>query len=1038
MFTEDKLPPLSFSHSTLRLVKLLTAIQCSNGQLDDVVLRHIVTNACLPQRAHSSVEAKNFLSKSELVRLLFRAYPDSSPEPSMSVSDRTTVLASIASILSDLGYHRKKALIFKELLTALLPALVQARKDGAAEMGVHPAASLVALNAAIGSSAIERSRLLQDDSIQGIRQFLWLICQAYGIAPRDWMDKSRKSADTKTDVAFAQAVMNKDGSQELKTDILRACINICEALPDLAGALEYSAELLRIAGSGIAPRPESSNGAPDLPIEEQGRLANNISRTLSAAKHLGFRNPEADYWDEFLVRGIEIVDADQSKRLIPHAKSELEIAENIEAKKEKDPFIYNPFLKANSSTVTERLLVANERAVFQVMLQNLYDFDVIVELIKLESKGLSFDCPVQTSMIGPYRTQTILIGGTPKSSGSLIISGCNVKIRGCRERSFFNFPEAWALKPDVKGRHFQVVESEDNTLSTVTSDAVKSKPPRPSLGPKATSLTFKVTDNQPIVSLKSFSLAQSAVMLLEGQRAMFDISLQNNSQSTPVDLLLLSFTDSTTAQLQSTLASKELSAIELYELELSSSRKQAFRWHHKDVNTAVKILPGSDVTLEVEILGKPGLSYGAIQVDYGYLGMPKVDIKDHFYTRQLSIPLAVTVNASVDLVHNDVVPLLGDFISRKQLKSQELPEDGDGEQTVKDLDGNTSTASTKNTNIESFLTCVELSPTSTPHCLFLLGFRNSWPNTLLITIDISSDSSSPTSSTFTTTHTIHPGTTTRIPLSFPRLYLSTTRSHAPIPSLNAATKRQFVISSTKTTPEAERSMREAFWYREEFLKHIRARWREECSGREGDIEMRALRLTPRMVAALKLEDVEISMDVSVAEPHLDEKEAKAMVKRIGTDWIEIPTSVFMTLKTTLHNRSEESIRPLLRLQPKLKDQPHNIALELGKKLLVNGVLQKILPVLKPGETRSTETGFCVLSGGVYEWGACVEEVRGQLKREKVGRERARTGELDVLEGVGRKIWYAEGPSVVVARSEENEEGLGIEGGDRDDEDEDER
>ena len=38
--------------------------------------------------------------------------------------------------------------------------------------------------------------------------------------------------------------------------------------------------------------------------------------------------------------------------------------------------------------------------------------------------------------------------------------------------------------------------------------------------------------------------------------------------------------------------------------------------------------------------------------------------------------------------------------------------------------------------------------------------------------------------------------------------------------------RQYVVSSSKLSPEAERSQRELFWYREELFKVVHGRWRE--------------------------------------------------------------------------------------------------------------------------------------------------------------------------------------------------------------------
>ena len=1024
-FTDDKIPPLSFSQSAIRFAKLLSAIHLSNGSLDDVLLRHIVLNAELPQEQGPPPGTPPFLSKGELVGLLFRAYPRPISESLLSIADYTAVLAGIASVLSELGYHRKKALVLKELLSGLLPALVQARKDGAAEMGVHPAANLATLQATVRAIPLDCSSVTPDDSEQGMQHLLALVCHAYGIilpktvgdhgsvmAPtrseKTSLPSSTPTAGPSTEAVVArvveQASAKFSGFQDLKINVLMSCINICEALPDLSGALRYSADLLRVAGSGIAPGPDDSDGSPDLPIEEQVRLANNISRTLSAARQLGLEHPEAEYWDEFLVRGIEIMDTSQPKSLLQHAKSELEIVETMDAKTERNPFIYNPFIKPKASAVAEPLLVAHEETSFRVTLQNLYDFDLVIERLRLNSEGVPFEYSIQATTIGPYRTQTLLLSGTPQSGGPLTIRGCTAKIRGCRERSFTTFSEPWALKPDMRGRHVQSMSK--LRPGSTTSDSTKGKTYRPPKGPTAMTLALNVISAQPNVALKSISLPQSTLMLLEGETSRFTITLQNTSSMTLADLLLLSFDDSTASQRQSALLNKELSAVELHELEHAAAHKQSFQWLRKDKDKDLKLSPGEETTLEIKVVGMPGLSYGTIQVDYGYLGVPRAEIKDHFFTRQLVIPITVTVNTSIDLVRNDIVTLPSDL-------SWPKPSQGVQDSHEENEDSTAQIASTSTSNLKTLLNLISHPSTPQPHALFLIDLRNSWANTLTLTLTTSSPSSPSTNlQPFTHILTLSPAKTHRIPLPLPRLHLP--NAHAPIPSLNPANKRQFVVSATKISPEVERAMREAFWYREAVLERVSATWREESTGRNGVVDLRGISLTPQMISSLKLEDLDIQMSVTSTETGTGE----GVVKQLARSKFSVPTSIFLTLTTTLYNRSSSPIHPLLRLQPSLADQPPNIALDLSKRLLVNGVLQRAIPTLGSGERREVETGFCVLSAGVYEWSATVEEVRVSGKAvEREGRGRAATGEFDLLADVGRRVWHGEERCVVVAKDE---------------------
>ncbi|KAL9627189.1 MAG: hypothetical protein Q9164_007681, partial [Protoblastenia rupestris] len=442
-------------------------------------------------------------------------------------------------------------------------------------------------------------------------------------------------------------------------------------------------------------------------------------------------------------------------------------------------------------------------------------------------------------------------------------------------------------------------------------------------------------------------------MLLEGESKKCSITLHNSSSTTPVDFLLLSFVDSTRAQLQEALASKELSASELYELELNSARKPPFQWLRAE-NGDEQIKPGANLSLEIQILGKTGLTDGVIHVDYGFIGVPRTEVKEGFYTCRTSLPVTVTVCSSIDLVDSQILPLIEAFGQEMQsspLAAHEGPDDDDGDKQV----------ISKQMQIESHLdtpmTRFKIADSSSPRCLLILDFRNSWSSTLTLTLRILPSSSLTDQKAFDFDHIIHPYTSTRIPIPLPRMYLPSSAAHAPIPSLNKATKRQFVVSATKSSPEAERIARETFWYREEIFKRISALWKEESTGRSGTVELRTMSLTSPMIQTYKLDDIAISMSVEPNSSSTPKKNPTPQkVTQLTNHKFLVKTSTFLTLLTTLHNRSPSPIRPLLRLQPTLAHQPSNIALDLSKKLLVNGVLQRPLPTLKAGETIEVKTG----------------------------------------------------------------------------------
>jgi hypothetical protein len=983
--TGESLPQLPFSEIVIRFSKLLTLVHLSEGKMDDQVLQFVVQGT--PFRQPTNVETPRLNvhpPRAVIIAMLFRAFPSASTAEDLPIIDRTIILGGIAAVLDSLGYYRKKAMVMWELVSVLIPGLVQARVVGAAEMGIHPAAGLAALNAVNGTvGGAGAFELGEGDIEKGVDDLLSLMCRIYGTV--SFESSTARTAERvigggfdDSDEATASRILNNAtlrsfGGRNLKMNVLRACINLAEALPDFQGVLRFSSDLLRTAGSGVAPGPRSEDAAPLMTREEQVRLATNITRTVSAAKKLGLQGVEAEYWDEFLVRGVELDPQPPSRIPIPHQKTELSGATAEAEATERNPFIYNPFLNRPDAAAVERLLVAEENATFKVTLQNPYEFDIEIESIRLESNGVDFVSGVQSTVIGPYRTQILTITGTPKSSGSLKITGCIVKIRGCRERRFPIFADTWTPQPEMKLKATGLAVVRKRQTRPVSLESASRLPLPSSQAPKTTSLGLSVIEKQPVVVIKSSSSAQSAAMVLEGERQTFSITLQNLSDSIPADLLLFSFQDSTQAPLQTALSNRDASPAELYEYELILSRKQALRWMKRE-DEVPYIEPGCSATFLFEILGKPGLTSGTVQVDYAYLGVPVREVQQRFYTRQVVFPLTTTVNASVELARMDVLPLTGDIPGHIWPSGQ----------THVDRDGGTK---------------------ADDYCLLMLDLRNAWPSQLHVHLDIAGGRS--------IEEDILPGSTSRIIFPIRRVILE--NPFAPIPTLDPSRQRQFIVSTSKISAESERATREAFWYREEILKTLSGTWKIiSGQGRHGIIELRGIRLSPRMVEAIKINEIniELQIDASTSDSGAHQQ------YRVGVD-------KFINLKARIRNRTFRPVYPLLRLQASLRNHLHNSSLDLSKKLVWDGTLQHTLPVIPANGSTEVSIGMTALCKGDFEISASVEEAR-LWEAPEADDSRAQADSKTIVDPVlgvkERRIWHTRLPCVMVVRDNESSDG----------------
>ena len=156
-FTTEKLPQVLSCEVKVRLVALLLVVS-SEGMLDRNLLDLLLRESSLGKSDRTIGLSSSFgTRKGELVNILQEAIPASAEN--MQPNDSLEILLGISSLLSYLGLGRKQAFFLKDVLSAMIPGLVEARKIGAAEMGIHPSAGLPALQGSStgGSSPLRHS-----------------------------------------------------------------------------------------------------------------------------------------------------------------------------------------------------------------------------------------------------------------------------------------------------------------------------------------------------------------------------------------------------------------------------------------------------------------------------------------------------------------------------------------------------------------------------------------------------------------------------------------------------------------------------------------------------------------------------------------------------------------------------------------------------------------------------------------------------------------------------------------------------------------
>ncbi|KAK6354097.1 hypothetical protein TWF730_008514 [Orbilia blumenaviensis] len=1021
-FNNEPAPALVQSETIIRFCKLMVVAQQCHG-LNANSLSNIVLGMPLPPDL-GKPQLKN-LSRGDIAALVMKAYPNNLQ--SLTVVDAASILGGMASVLDKIEFKRKKALVTRELLKLLVPSLIQARVVGAAETGLHPTASggeefrpasrngpsrpgtpqpAEGEGGLDGDEAdiVRTSRLLDD------------LCAAYGITHDTLSQAIETSTDEEKNTLLRKTLADANhyrsfGWLSLKVGVLRSCILLTEAIPDYEAILRYTTKLLEVAGT------ELSKG-------EQGKLAESFTRTVGLARKSGLDEDMggvAEYWDDYLLRDVELVESQIWKPPIPHAASELSAVTDAA----KNPFIYNPFASKHttvtslSSTTIKTLLVESEPVDFLITLQNPFDFEIQIDSVALDVTGVKFETLPASVVIGAYRQHTYVITGIPHSSGTMKLLGAKIKVYGCKEKFFPIVPDVRMVPVDgedkIKKVGIGAMKLEHprpkSHISSTSNNIRASQIPQPSFGPDLKQLSISVIPAQPKLIITHTSLPQNAIMVLEGEKQIFTVHVKNESDSVAVDFVAISFVDSTTEPVTNAISQKQGLPAEVYELEVILYKKKAFEWIRPEEK--ITIQPGGTGVLKVQVLGKPGLTSGKVVVDYGFIdrqGEKKKDVEGNggWYTRRTETDVTVTVNAAVELVRMDFLPWSG-------VSSSLLAEHPETQQLQNGNGGfSRSKFPTRNEQVRELFTRLSNVDNPSTYALVLIDIRNSWPHPLRVSMGFNpaeDDISTGDDMRFSASDTIPAGHSTRLILPLKRVYVL--NPTAPIPSLSK-TQRQYVVSMTKVSPELERVTREGFWYKEAVLQRISGIWEEVGTERQGVVECRNFRMGgSRGVEVVKAEEVEVSVTLEN-----DGERETAEVKTTGRGRWSVKTDEFFKVRVAVRNRGPKKVRLVSRLLPCLRfvgGGTSNAGLEMTRRAGFNGTLQKSLGWIRGGEERVIEMGMVIIASGEYEILGCVEEVKGDdYDEEEVddGTKKCREPlevEQRLLEEMIRgekKVWYA--------------------------------
>lgn len=279
------------------------------------------------------------------------------------------------------------------------------------------------------------------------------------------------------------------------------------------------------------------------------------------------------------------------------------------------------------------------------------------------------------------------------------------------------------------------------------------------------------------------------------------------------------------------------------------------------------------------------------------------------------------------------------------------------------------------------------------YCLLTLDVRNVWtvPVEVAMLVDDSEEGEGlDVSRLIKSTTVIQPGSTQRIILPVRRMVLSTEQLATPIPTLS---NKQFVLArGAALSSEDQAKERALFWFREELLKRVVARWTcKDTSGRFGKFDLRTLRLTKPMLNVLKIEDISFlvtmeptaTMDGDQDNSNKDEEEEgegsnRGGLEQIGSNRWRCPVEKFAQIRFTVVNRSHQDVKLCLRMQPVQVHGDGTMEYDMGDRMVWHGVLQAPLAKMQPDSTTNHVLPVCFYSRGEYKVLYHAEDVRRRL------------------------------------------------------------
>lgn len=983
---ENMVPDNVYVDSLLRYLKFMVYIYMSGKDANpNSILESIVKSLKIDRKLDHEIKDSTF-TKIEIIREMDRIFQFQLID--MNSIQQCKVYCTLASIYDDLGLERKRAFILRVLLASMLPKLKQQlQKDISAK------------------HAQEESVVDEIDNSLGFREILSALFSIYNIETPKWVT--------------------------LQIPFLKLCLEISETIKDWMNSIKICSLLL-------------SKYVHCLDVEDQLWIKETFDK-LVAYSRMNNLPVQNTYWDPFLVRRVKFLNKTKEE-LVPfkeYIKNGQGSNSSTNPQKPNKPFIFNPYSKESKTAFNkDKVIMADDIYQLTVTLQNPFAFEIEIGDLEIVTAEGSVKVQTLTNLLRPAMTTILpnsitttnfgnsarrnistiskprqllsklrnatsstpaiptnsliapsnngnagttattsssstssfnnhlniignsirqfLVSFKPLAVGELKIIGFNVSVSNCKGPFFRIIESEGAARYEKVKLATKKIKSDEMKLEVDSDNQNNTTSDFKTENFNTSSLELMVIKQQPILSLSNILLNNGWLMLLQGEKHRFSIELTNQSTEL-INYLSFSFWDSTIEPLNHKLSNltNNTPASEVYEIEWYLLKFKPFEILNKEDITSKykKILPQTNLTIDYEITGKKGMKALKMILEYSNkeIGDDEAAL-DRLFVKFVHVPIQLTILPSIEIIGCDVLPLI--------------------ETSMKSFVSSNGTGPFN--KLLKYLETLLLTESASDFSLFVIDLKNSWSKSLQVDINYKIDDKH----TFIIDEMLESQKSIRIFLPIKRILCTEYDLTRKIPSLM---NKQF-IKNYLISEEEELQMRELFWLRYLLLEKLNGTWKSKNSQRIGVIDFRSIRLNSKMVTELVKPKIQMSLSI-----RRENDDQKVIFEKEGLKYT-LQTEEFYLIHTQVSNNTLKDIRGILRLIPIPLDynvlyptgHPMKNALaSIDRKLLIHGVLQKSVGVIKPGESMESDLSFTILEKGSYEWGVVFEEITSDGGRSQV-------------------------------------------------------